>query len=445
MTQSSFVDAQVEAVIRDFTLYQLKEVLATVSVGAELGSLHNKTKEQIIGLLSRTGDAKKKALVAHRLEALTPYKHLFIYSIKTATTYRKLSADCRKRLPDLVSGFAPLPSHVGSDLQLQLCLLDDEHERTFVKFAHLVETWETISSSANERTQRIVRKRHPVVVTLYPKLAIAVVSFPGFTQNATNFKERLQYTGIGKEAGALVSQLLGIDLQGLQVKSAIENLLADPTAQVFDVKRSIKPQGGGKIVVDSWGDQSGLAQFLAKFFKGGNVAVDADSVRSLLQSGSDDDIWLAWRKLDLLTRFAFHEAVPEVLVLWQEAGPDLTRIERALDALISHRTAVPANASLAASGEIENAAVGTVITPIALSQRYQLTIDEAMRILFDAVHRNWVELRFRVKTDAMIEKFENRWRQTLADFPDSVVDETGNAIDLTDGRNIEVAFERKAS
>ena len=78
MTQSNSIDAQAEAVIRDFTLYQLKEVLATVSVGTELGSLHNKTKEQIIGLLSRVGDAKKKALVAHRLEALTPYKHLFI-------------------------------------------------------------------------------------------------------------------------------------------------------------------------------------------------------------------------------------------------------------------------------------------------------------------------------------------------------------------------------
>lgn len=444
MPVNNFLDEQVEGVVKDFTLYQLKEVLATVSVGSERGSLQNKTKDQILALLGRIGDAKKKALVAHRLEALTPYKHLFIYSIKTSVTYEQISSQCRKRFPELVKGFSPLRSDLGSELHFQLCLLDDERKRAFFKFAHVVESWETVSTSAYERMQKRVKKRHPVVVALYINLGIAVVSFPGFTQVGTDFKERLQYVAIGKEAGTQVAGLIDLDLQGLQVKSAIESLLADPTAEVFDVKRSILPQGGGKIVVDSWGDESGLAKFLSKYLAEGNVAVGSDKVRSLLQSGADDDIWLLWRRLDLLTRFAFHESIPEVLVLWRESGPDSSKIEKVLDALTTHLSAAPADATLAASKEIENTPTGSIITPIALSQHHGLTIDEALRVLMSALHRNWVELRFKVKTDSMLEHFQNKWRNTLAEFPDSVTDEKGNAIDLRDRQNLDVAFERIA-
>jgi len=442
MSSHNFLDERVEALARDFTLHQLREVLATVSVGSERGSLQSKTKEQILGQLGRIGDARKKALVAHRLEALTPYKHLYIYALKTSADYERVSTECRKRFPQLLSDFSPLRSDFGTELHLQLCLLDDAHKRAFFKFAHLVESWETVSTSQSERIQKRVRKRHPVVTTLYLSLGIAVVSFPGFTQVGADFKNRLTYAAIGKEAGALVAALIGVDLQGLQVKTAIESLLSDPTAQVFDIKRSILPQGGGKIVVDSWGDDSGLAKFLTKYLREGDVSVESDKVRNLLQSGADDDIWLLWRKLDLLTRFGFRETVPEVLVFWREAGPDSTKIDQFLEALTAYHSAAPPEATLAASKEIEDTPTGSIITPIALSQHHRITLDEALRVLISAIHRNLVELRFRVRTDSMLDNFQNIWRHNLADFPDTVTDEEGNAIDLRDHQNLEVAFER---
>jgi hypothetical protein len=442
MPSHNFLDEQVEALAKDFTLHQLREVLATVSVGSERGSLQNKTKDQILGQLGRIGDAKKKALVAHRLEALTPYKHLYMYGFKTPVDYERVSTDCRKRFPQLLNDFSPLRSDFGGELHLQLCLLDDERKKAFFKFAHVVESWETVSTSQYERVQKRVKKRHPVVTTLYPRLGIAVVSFPGFTQVGTDFKDRLRYAAIGKEAGTLVAGLIDVELQGLQVKTAIESLLADPSAQVFDIKRSILPQGGGKIIVDSWGDESGLAKFLTKYLKEGNVAVESDKVRSLLQSGADDDIWLLWRKLDLLTRFGFRETVPEVLVLWRESGPDSVKVDQFLEALSAYHSAAPPEATLAASKEIEDTPSGSIITPIALSQHHGITADEALRVLISAIHRNWVELRFRVRTDSMLDNFQNVWRHNLADFPDAVTDEDGNAIDLRDHQNLEVAFER---
>src|SRR5262249_4780438 len=203
-----------------------------------------------------------------------------------------------KKFPKLVSGFSPLRSDQGPDLHFQLCLLDDEHKRVFLKFAHVVQSWEISEKSAVERVQRLVNKRHPVVATLHINLGMVIVSFPGFTQVGTDFKQRVQYKTIGKNAVEQAAKLLGLAVQGLQVKSAIESLLSDPVAQVFDIKRSILPQGGGKIIVDSWGDESGLTTFLTKFLAEGKVPVATDKVRSLLQSGTDNDIWLLWRKLD---------------------------------------------------------------------------------------------------------------------------------------------------
>ena len=37
---------------------------------------------------------------------------------------------------------------------------------------------------------------------------------------------------------------------------------------------------------------------------------------------------------------------------------------------------------------------------------------------------------------------DNIWRTTLEEFPRSVVDETGDVIDLSDPTNIDVAYER---
>ena len=66
------LDSRAEDLAKDFTLSQLRELVGSVLVGREIGSLQSKNRDQLIALLGTTGDKKKKALVAHRLEAITP-------------------------------------------------------------------------------------------------------------------------------------------------------------------------------------------------------------------------------------------------------------------------------------------------------------------------------------------------------------------------------------
>lgn len=443
MPPSATLDSRAENFVKEFTLHQLRELVGTVSLGKEIGSLQGKSRQELIDLLGRTGDAKQKALVAHKLETITPYKHLYLYAPAKEIEYKALASDWRRRFASIIDNFSPLPREATAELHLQLCLIDDQSRRIFLKFAHQVNTWETVKTSGNRRVQQLFKRRHPVVIAVYCSLRLVVVSFPGFTQSGVGYKDRFNYAGIANDAARLLTEKSGLELTGFQAKNAIEKLLADPDSQVVDVKRSIKPQGGGRIVVDSWEDRSDLAQYLAKFFHGeGNLSVDPQGVRKLLQEGSVDDIWLMWLKFDLLTRFAFQQPVPEVLVVWRGAGPDLSKVEFTLQELATHLSAAMPSDTLAAVQEIEGVPTGNIVTPNGLAQRFNLSTDEALRVLMGAASRGHVEMRFRVRTSAILHEFENRWRRNLVEFPTQVVDEDGNVLDLADRSNLEVAFEK---
>src|SRR5439155_26717873 len=121
---------------------------------------------------------------------------------------------------------------------------------------------------------------------------------------------------------------------------------------------------------------------------------------------------------------------------------ELNRIEAALKSLVAHSVgSMPSNV-MDASEAIKEAAGGQIITVGYLAQKFNISVDEALKVLTTAVGQNQVAVRFRVRTTGVLEKFENRWRSSLAEFPKSVVDETGTVFDLSDRSNVEVAFER---
>jgi hypothetical protein len=248
---------------------------------------------------------------------------------------------------------------------------------------------------------------------------------------------------LAKDAARLFATQSGVETTSFQAKSAIEKLLADPDAGVVDVKRTLKPVGGGRIVLDSWEDEGGLAQYFSQVLRHeGKLSVDSKGVQKLLQEENADDIWLLWKKLDFLTRVGFQESAPDVMVVWREAGPDLGKLELALRALVSHLAASMPSDTLAAIEDIERTPVGQVVTPSALAQRHNLRVEEALRLLLNAASQNRVQIRFRVKTDAVLLEFANQWRTSLLEFPKVVTDDSDKQLDLSDRSNIEVAFER---
>ncbi|MGA8761374.1 MAG: hypothetical protein WB562_00665 [Candidatus Sulfotelmatobacter sp.] len=440
---STALDSRAEDLVKDFTLSQLRELVGSVLVGRETGSLQSKSRDELINLLGTIGDAKKKALVAHRLEAITPYKHLYLYAPSGEIRYSSLASHCRRAFPSIINDFSPLPRAEADELHLQLCLLDDQAHRIFVKFAHQVTTWETVKTSGNQRTQRLVKKRHPVVLAIHCAIELVVITFPGYTQSGVTFKDRSTYAQLAKDAAHLFTEKSGLGLFGFQAKNAIEKLLADSDSGVVDIKRTLKPQGGGRIVVDSWENDGGLAKYFSEVLKyEGKLSVDANGVRTLLQEGDADDIWLLWTKLGMLTRFGIQQSVPEVMIVWREGGPDPGKIEVVLRELVSHLSAATPSDTLAAIEEIERSSVGTVITPNGLAQRHNLTTDDALRTLTGSASQRRVQVRFRVKTDSILDAFDNYWRTSLAEFPAYVTDEEGHILDLKDRSNIEVAFER---
>jgi len=66
-------------VLGSFSVAQLRDLaFAMGSRGVELPK-QNLSKEELLALLKRRTTDAALALFAHRIEAVTPYKHLFVY------------------------------------------------------------------------------------------------------------------------------------------------------------------------------------------------------------------------------------------------------------------------------------------------------------------------------------------------------------------------------
>jgi hypothetical protein len=79
---------------------------------------------------------------------------------------------------------------------------------------------------------------------------------------------------------------------------------------------------------------------------------------------------------------------------------------------------------------------------VQVGQKLGISLDETLKILYRAVDRKIVDILFRVKTDDTLVDFTNSWRRYLSEFPKQVTDEHGKNINLSDLKNIEVAFQR---
>lgn len=144
----------------------------------------------------------------------------------------------------------------------------------------------------------------------------------------------------------------------------------------------------------------------------------------------------------MLTRIAFHDYAPELLFIWKHSSADSARTENVLKILTDYHRFVARHQLAEALDFIDNSAARTILRSSALAQRFNLSGDEALDILYRGVQRGVLEMVFRVKTENKLADFLNNWRRNLSEFPEAVSDERDETIDLTDNANIEVAFER---
>jgi hypothetical protein len=433
----------ITAVLGSFSVNQLRDLaFAMGSRGVELPK-HNLGKEELLGLFEHKKKDAALALFAHRIEAITPYKHLFVYSLDANQfSFPKAKARIEATFPNFIGGIREVDPHVG-DLEPQACLADEPQNRIYLKLVHEVEMSGWVSVSRTEKKLREFRKRHPVVITFRPTDGLLTIGFPGFTYvQGIQHETRMVYSGIASQGTEFLKNKLKIECKPFNAKPAIDALLEEEPGEVTDVKRNVRPKKGGRFAFDA-GEEGKLTTALTEFLSHeGDIPVSEKQIRSLLRRSGASDIVLVWWRLQILTRIALLQDGPEFLFIWRDSGPSSTVVDAVLRKVTSYERLLARPSINATRMDVLASPLDQVVRPAMIAQQHGISRGDVVEILNVAVEKGDFEPRFRVNSDNLLVDFANTWRKSLAEFPRSVTDENGNSLDLTLPSNIEVAFQR---
>ena len=435
--------AAIDQVLESFSIGQLRDLAFAMSSHGMATPKAAMGRDALLELLSTKSSDSLLALYAHRIEAITPYKHVYLYSLApTGNDFYSAKAKIEKTYPNLVGGFREVDPKPG-ELEPQACLADDMQGRIYLKLIHQAEVsgWVLVNPTQKEFKQ--FRKRHPVIVTLRATEGLLTISFPGFSSGpGLQRDDRLQYSKIAEMGVEFLQQRLGIDCLQFQTKEAIDLLLQEEPDEVFDFKRVVRPQKGGRFAFDA-GEESKVTAALTDFFRTeGKIRVDEKQIRDLLRHSAASDIVLLWKKSDIVTRFALMTHGAEILFIWRTAGASSSLVDSILGKLLHYSKIIARPEVQAVRQEILSTTLGSVVRPALVAQAHKMPIIQVVEILNAAVARGSFVPRFRVNTDALLNEFANTWKSSIAELPTRVTDEHNSVIDLSIPTNIEVAFER---
>ncbi len=436
------MSAGISSILETFSQNQLRDLEHSLAAhGVSLPP--SAGREALISTLESRASDRRLRVYAHRIEAVTPYKHLYVYTLQDEfRSFASLKTAIEGTFPELIHDVRHFEPK-SPELQPQLCLLDPVQQRVYVKLVHQVETshWERVSPT--EKRLKKFKKRHPVVLTFRPEEGVTTVAFPGYTGAASHIgEERITYAGIASEAIRFAEAALGIRGEVFQAKPAIELLLKEDPSEVTQIRRIVTPSKGRRFAFDA-GENETVEAVVADWLRTStNVEVTAGQVMEALRRSAASDIVLLWKKLNVVTRVGFTDEGPEIYFIWRGTGAASTLVDTVVRKIVSYHGLLAKPEAAKVRRAILSTGFGVVLKPSALSQEYGISSRAIVDILNEAVANGNFEPRFRVNTHALLQDVQNEWRSDPQGFPRTVMDEHNNKIDLTNPSNIEVGFER---
>jgi hypothetical protein len=427
-----------QQLLRSLTVFQLRDVLMDTQLN-QSNTGKARIKEEFISEIVNSPHRERLLTSAHRIEALTPFKHLFLYKIANLNEAdRPLDQRVIGSFAKAAASFDPLHDLEGG-FQVQVVLQDTDRSRLIIKFVHAVDSVDLISLDNDNYKKVRQKKRHPLVLTLHLNERLASISFPGYSQgNAILKQERVPYE---KTVLNLVHSLarpdFGVRLEDLALKAPIEYLLKSYPEEISNIGRAVK-QGGHDLSIRGGTESADVYQALLAVFP----TLTKEIAEAGLRSAESPAMVLLWKKLGAVTRINLREGSPDILFIWRSSGASSTTIEQVIGR-IREALEVAGKPLLAEAAEAINALrTGQIIQSSWLAQQFSLRQSESAALLINSVRNGLLQMRFRIRSEHLLSDFDNGWSNQLDDLPKEVTDENGTVIDASDPENVEVAYER---
>jgi hypothetical protein len=367
-----------------------------------------------------------------RLEATQSFRHLYLFAFEKPTSAKQLQESLSAWSSGLELPFTIPLSEVGLNY---LGVLD--HSCMLIRLAHAVKN--KIYVPAGEGMLKLVDKsfRHPIVIAIKAEQGIVEVRFNGFEQSKdTPTGDRISYQVIAEECRKFIQEIFATPVKGIQLKSAIEQMLIAHPKEVGQVK-NISRVGGGRVSIDA-GD-SEESQDFSDFLQNAFKLTDGSPIAAM-SSWTAEHITLKWHELKVATRIDLTGPTPELLFLWK--GTHLRSLE-SID-LIIKRLIEFADLSFSLTrlrlSEVLDSFGETVFTVFDLAQMASASYEDTLGYLLEKTATPDISMRFRIKCDEHLHDILNGWRESMRDIPRLVETENGKKIDTTNPKNIEVGF-----
>jgi hypothetical protein len=433
------LDQAAKAVYSHFSNSQLRELALAARVPpAKVARLTSQAA------LTETIDAlperHKLATIAHRIEAVTPYKHCVLVEIDRELSYSSATASCLRSFPELSDGFVPLDS-AESDIQPQLLLSDETSERIFLKFAHMVKVYENhVTTEGLLRVE--AKRRHVMVALIIPKLKIVAICFPGYTQ-AVPGDETVTYNAFALQIAKRLEEVLRVKLPPFKLKPTTDLLLDDPSEHIVDLRRTVRFRRGGRMALDSESDEDAASALAEGISNTTGFNLSPEVIRIAFRFSEAQSIVLLWQAQAIITRVSLRNSLPEVLFIWGQTPTSLTVIETVLARLAKANSLLDSDGLRSASAAIKDAPPGDVIRPGWLEQHFALRPQAAVELLLDSCSKKMCVPVFRVRSDRAV-GVPSVWAESLTELPLIAHTEQGEPISARSPENVEVAFKRIA-
>jgi hypothetical protein len=428
-----YTSSELDYLLDHFTVEQIHDLSAAAAPKRTLPK--SKDKAALIRNLKKLTDIQRLTLAAHRLEALLPFKHVYVYRFSRNGAHAGLADQVASRFGPALESYHPVDLS-NIDLQTQCAIIDRNRDRIYVKLCHGVDHYEWLELAEDRRERYQYRQRHPVVIQFHCSDLVATVSFPGFTQgSATPDAARISYSDLCSKAVALVAENTDASFEGARLKPSVDALINEEHSEVIDVRRSINSASGSANFRALEGGVD-VATLLSKMF---GMRISASEIRLLLSNEEATDIALFWQKLGLYTRIRLTGEAPELLFIWKQSGAS-SLVEYVLNRLLAARQLGTSENDIRKF--LEAMPLGEKIRTSALIQRFDIPEAIALKLISASIAARVLEPRFRIQTDALLMGYQNEWRPLLTDIPAAVQDEDGNEIEVSSPKNIEVSYER---
>ena len=144
-------EKEVRDILEGFTIPQLQALQLSTRRSGE--PQLNLNKERLIAILRGGTELEGLALAAHRLEAVSPYKHVYLCAI------RKPRLDTISRLQNaygnLGESFEPANLSSGA-VQPQTCVFHPSMNRIYLKFVHVIETVQWVKTDDENKKEETI-------------------------------------------------------------------------------------------------------------------------------------------------------------------------------------------------------------------------------------------------------------------------------------------------